>query len=40
VVRLKSDKAADANRVIEVMEVLRRAGVARVTLLTTTPDGQ
>jgi biopolymer transport protein ExbD len=40
VVRLKSDKAADANRVIEVMEVLRRAGVDRVTLLTTIPDGQ
>ncbi|MBK1668809.1 hypothetical protein CKO28_12285 [Rhodovibrio sodomensis] len=40
VVRLKSDKAAEANRVIAVMDALRRAGVARVTLLTTVPDGR
>ena len=39
VVRLKSDKAAEANRVIDVMDALRRAGVERVTLLTTVPDG-
>ena len=39
VVRLKSDEAAKANRVIDVMEALRRAGVERVTLLTTVPDG-
>jgi biopolymer transport protein ExbD len=39
VVRLKTDKAAEANRVIDIMEALRRAGVERVTLLTTVPDG-
>jgi biopolymer transport protein ExbD len=36
-VRLKTDKGAEANRVIEVMDALRRAGVKRVTLLTTVP---
>jgi biopolymer transport protein ExbD len=39
VVRLKSDEAAEANRVIAAMDALRRAGVKRVTLLTTVPDG-
>jgi biopolymer transport protein ExbD len=39
VVRLKTDKAVDANRVIDVMDALRQAGVSRVTLLTTKPGG-
>lgn len=39
VVRLKSDEAAEANRVIAAMDALRQAGVKRVTLLTTVPDG-
>jgi biopolymer transport protein ExbD len=40
VVRLKSDQGAEANRVIDVMDALRRAGVARVTLLTTVPEAR
>jgi biopolymer transport protein ExbD len=38
VVRLKTDEGAEANRVIDVMDALRRAGVERVTVLTTVAD--
>jgi len=39
-VRLKTDRGAEANRVIDVMDTLRRAGVERVTLLTTVRENQ
>ena len=35
VLRLKADQQAEADRVIEVMESLRAAGIEKLSLLTT-----
>lgn len=39
-VRLKADGTVDAQRVIEVMDRLRNAGIEKVWMLTTSGDGE